>query len=317
MIKAIYLLFGRSSICCILFSGLFLQKITAQTESDALMIPKDYFCAGGMFTHSNWKDYWEGTFKRDNGNIGNLTKNTYAFVANYGIADKLNLLISVPYVTTKSSAGTLKGQKGVQDLSLALKCLAFQTELGKSILSAFAIATGSVPLSDYEPDFLPMSIGLHSKSAAIRGLVNYQSGGLFIAGAGQYIRHGNITIDRDSYYTTRLIYSSTVNIPDVTNFILSTGYRSLRFNAEAIMMQSNTLGGFDIRKNDMPFPGNKMNFKTAGVLFKYSFDSRTGLELTAGGNYVLSGRNVGQATTFFGSLLYIFDFSKRISKSSN
>ena len=232
-------------------------------------------------------------------------------MGNYGITNKLDVLFSVPYITTNASAGTLKGQSGFQDLMVTLKWLAFETEIGKGIFSVHAIASGTLPLSNYEPNFLPLSIGLQSKTLSLRGLVNYQTGRFFVAGAGQYVRRDDITIDQESYYTTQLINSNQVYMPDVSNFLFSTGYRSLKFNAEAILSQTNTLGGFDIRKNDMPFPSNRMNSTTAGALFKYSFDSVSGLELTAGGNYVVAGRNVGQSTTIWGGVLYIIDFSKK------
>jgi len=283
----------------------------AQTTTDALMIPKNFFCAGAMYGNSKWTDYWEGTFKRDNGNIGTLTTNSYTVVGNYGITNKLDVLFSVPYITTNASAGTLKGQSGVQDLTLSLKWLAYQTEIGKGIFSLTAIGSGSIPLSNYEPNFLPLSIGVHSATVALRGLVNYQTGRFFIAAADQYQVRNDITIDQNSYYTTELIYSDKVDMPNVNNYLISSGYRSLKLNVEAIFSQTNTLGGFDIRKNDMPFPSNRMNWTTIGGLVKYSFDAVTGLELTAGGNYVLTGRNMGQSTTFFGGVLYIFDFSKK------
>jgi hypothetical protein len=311
--KSLHLCFYRYCITiCLLLA--FAQVASAQTDADALMIPKNFFCAGVMYTNSSWKDYWEGTFKRTNANIGTLNTNMYGIGGVYGITNKLDVLFSVPYVTTNASAGTLKGQSGVQDLTLTLKWLAFQTEIGKGIFSAHAILSGSIPLSNYEPNFLPVSIGLHSETASLRGLVNYQTGRFFVAGAAQYIQRSDITIDQNSYYTTQLIYSNRVYMPNVNNLLVSAGYRSLKFNAEAIMQQTTTLGGFDIRKNDMPFPSNTMNWTTAGVLFKYSFDSVSGLELTAGGNYVLKGKNVGQATTVFGGVLYIFDFSKKTTK---
>jgi hypothetical protein len=105
-------------------------------------------------------------------------------------------------------------------------------------------------------------------------------------------------------------YTSEVKMPDVSNFLVSAGFRSLQFNAEAVLTKVTTLGGFDIRKNDMPFPSNKMNSTLAGVIFKYSFQKIAGLELTAGGNYVLKGRNVGQATTMYGGVYYIFNTRK-------
>jgi hypothetical protein len=313
MIKYLRLYFTRCFVA-ICFLTLCSKIANAQTNADALMIPQNVFCGELMYDHNSWQNYWEGTFKRNNGNIGTLTNNTYSIMGNYGITNKLDVLFSVPYVTTNASRGTLKGQSGLQDLSVSLKWLAFQTEIGKGIFSLHAIAEGTIPLSNYEPNFLPVSIGLHSTTASLRGLVNYQTGRFFVAGAAQYIQRSDITIDQDAYYTTEEIYSNKVYMPNVTNFLFSTGFRSLQFNAEAIISQTTTHGGFDIRKNDMPFPSNEMNMTTAGVLFKYSFSKVAGLELTAGGNYVLDGRNVGQSTDFFGGVLYLFDFSKKDKK---
>ncbi len=311
MIKSLQPYFYRYGLiiyCLLAFS----KNAAAQTDADALMIPKNFYCAGVVYTHSSWDNYWEGTFKRDNGNIGTLSTNSYAVVGNYGITNKLDVLFSVPYITTNASAGTLKGQSGVQDLTIALKWLPIQTEIGKGIFTVHTILEGSIPLSNYEPDFLPLSIGVHSKTASIRLLANYQTGRFFVAGAGQYVRRDDITIDQNAYYTTQEIYSNQVYMPDQSNFLFSTGYRSLKLNVEAILSQTNTLGGFDIRKNDMPFPGNRMNTTTAGGLVKYSLQS--GLEFTVGGNYVVDGRNVGQSTTLYGAVYYIFDFSKKNSK---
>jgi hypothetical protein len=313
MIKFLRLYFNRYFVV-ICFLSLCSKNANAQTNADALMIPQNVFCGELMYDHSSWQNYWEGTFKRNNGNIGTLTNNTYSVMGNYGITNKLDVLFGIPYVTTNASRGTLKGQSGFQDLSISLKWLAFQTEIGKGIFSLHAIAEGTIPLSNYEPNFLPVSIGLHSTTASLRGLVNYQTGRFFVAGAAQYVQRSDITIDQDAYYTTEEIYSNKVYMPNVTNFLFSTGFRSLQFNAEAIISQTTTHGGFDIRKNDMPFPSNEMNMTTAGLLFKYSFSKVAGLELTAGGNHVLDGRNVGQTTDFFGGVLYLFDFSKKDKK---
>lgn len=299
--------------CCIIISCwlLLAQTARAQTVADGLMIPKNFFCVGSMYSYNSWTNYWEGTFKRDNGNIGRLTTNTYNVFGNYGITSKLDVLFSVPYVTTNASAGTLKGQSGFQDLMISLKWLPYKTHVGGGTFSTYLVLSGSTPVSNYEPDFEPMSIGMHAETASLRALLNYQYGHFFLAAAGQYIRRNDITIDRSSYYTTELINSNRVDVPNANNLLLSAGYRSPKFNAEAIFEQNTTLGGFDIRKNDMPFVSNTMNATIAGALFKYSFNSVAGLELTAGGNYVLTGRNVGQATTVFGGVLYLFDLNKK------
>jgi hypothetical protein len=288
----------------------FSLRAHAQTETDALMIPKNYFCAAALYTHNSWDHYWEGTFRRDNLNLGTVSSNVYSLGGNYGLSNRINLLFMVPYVTTNASAGTLRGQQDFQDLSAAIKWMAIKEEIGTGLFSFHAILSGSIPLSNYQADFLPLSIGLHSKNVALRGLLNYQTGRFFVAGAGQYLRRSNITIDRNSYYTTEMHYTNEVQMPNVTNFLVSSGYRSLKFNAEAVLTKTTTIGGFDIRKNDMPFPSNKMNATTAGVILKYSFQSISGLELTGGGNYVLDGRNVGQTRSFFAGVYYVFSTKK-------
>src|SRR4026209_2651728 len=90
--------------------------VNAQTDMDAIMMEKNAFCVGPMYSYSSWKNYWEGTLKRENLNLGKVTTQMYGLMGNYGVTRKLNALFSVPYVRTKASAGTLQGMKGVQDL---------------------------------------------------------------------------------------------------------------------------------------------------------------------------------------------------------
>ena len=88
------------------------------------MMSKKNLCIGPMFSYSSWKDYWEGTRKRDNENLGTVSTQMYSVMGNYGVSDKLNVLFGLPYVKTKASAGTMSGLKGIQDFcvhSLASK----------------------------------------------------------------------------------------------------------------------------------------------------------------------------------------------------
>ena len=127
-------------------------------------------------------------------------------------------LFSVPYVKTKASAGTLHGLKGIQDLSLFIKWRPIQTKIGYGRLSLFGIAGVSIPLTNYVADFLPLSIGLHSKTASARIMVDYQRGNLFATGSATYVLRDNIKIDRTSYYTTELHLTNEVEMPDGTNY---------------------------------------------------------------------------------------------------
>ena len=284
----------------------------AQTDMDAIMLKKNIFCVGAMYTNDSWKEYWEGTFKRDNENIGTITTRMVGVMGNYGITDKLNALFSIPYVTTKASKGTLKGLHGIQDLSLMLKYLAFEKKLSTADkLSIYAIGRVSFPVTNYVADYLPLSIGMRSKTAGVRALVDFQHNKWFASGSAAYTYRSNIDIDRNSYYTTEMHYSNEVEMYDMAGLNVRAGYRSRYWIAEAVLDKVNTLGGFDIRKNDMPFPSNKMNATRAGANFKHTLKKVPGLEITGGAMHVLSGRNVGQSTTIYGGIFYLMNLSSK------
>lgn len=283
----------------------------AQTDIDGLMMEKNAFCVGPMAGHSSWKNYWEGTLKRDNANLGKVTTATYSVMGNYGITRNLNLLFAVPYIRTKASAGTLHGLKGFQDISLFAKWRFMNKKMGYGRLSLFAIGGISAPLSNYTPDFLPLSIGLHSKTATARLMADYQRGNWFATGSASYVLRDNIRIDRDAYYTTEMHYTHEVEMPDAMNFNFRAGYRSNKIIAEAVLNNWTTLGGFDITRNNMPFPSNRMNATTIGLNTKYYFPFLPELSLVAGVNTTIAGRNMGQATSEYGSLFYVINLGKK------
>ena len=224
----------------------------AQTDIDGIMMAKNKLCVGPMYGYSSWKKYWEGNLKRENLNLGTVSMQMLGIMGTYGVSDKLNILFSVPYIKTKASAGTLHGQKGFQDGSLWVKYVPLEKTIGKGDLSVYGIAGVSVPLSNYVADFLPLSIGLRSKTLSLRAMGDYQLGRLFVTASGTYVFRGNIKIDRDAYYTTEMHYTNEVYMPDALSFNFRTGYRYGNLVAEAIFDKWWTLGGFDITRNNMP-----------------------------------------------------------------
>lgn len=287
------------------------QALKAQTDEDAIMMNKNNFCVGGTYSHNSWDHYWEGSFKRNNPNLGTVSTQMIGLMGNYGISRKLNLLVNAPYVWTNATAGTLHGQHGIQDLSGWIKWLPLEKNIGKGVLSVYTIAGGSVPLTNYIADYLPLSLGLHSKTVSGRLMADYQQGNFFATASGTYTWRSNITIDRNSYYTTSLHLTNDVDMPNLLSFNFRTGYRSDRWILEAVVSNMTTQGGFDIRKNDMPFPSNKMDATMVGAHFKYNFPMVDGLSLTGGGSYTVAGRNVGQSTAIDIGVFYILDFSHK------
>lgn len=283
----------------------------SQTEIDGLMMEKNGLCIGPMFGYSSWTNYWEGTLKRENLNLGDVSTQMYSMMGNYGITNKLNVLFALPYVKTKASAGQLNGQEGLQDLSLWVKWKALTKKVASGRLSVFAIGGYSLPVSDYTADFLPMSIGLESKNLSLRGMADYQRGSWFGTISGMYVRRSNIELDRDAYYTTEMHYTNEVKMPDAASFNVRAGYRDKGLIAEAIFDHWNTLGGFDITRNNMPFPSNNMDMSRIGFNFKYDMPFHPQLSLTGNVMTTISGRNVGQATGYNAGIFYVIDFTKK------
>ena len=114
-----------TAVCLIISLNAF-----SQTDFDGIMMTKNNLCSGAMYSHSSWTNYWEGTNKRDNANLGRVSNNMYAVMANYGITDNLNIIAGLPYVTTKATAGTLHPMKGLQDISLWIKWEAIEKHIG-------------------------------------------------------------------------------------------------------------------------------------------------------------------------------------------
>jgi hypothetical protein len=277
-----------------------------QSDSDGLRMAKNSFCGGLTYTYSYWDHYWEGKFLRNNENLGKVSTSAVSVMGAYGLLDRLNIIFSLPYIKTGASEGTLKGQHGIQDLSLFLKWLTINKTGGFSRYQLYAVLGGSIPANNYIPDFLPLSIGLGSSTVNFRVVGDYQVRHFFATASGNFIYRTNIKIDRNAYYTTKMIYSDEVHMPNAFSSKLGLGYRKGELIAEGIVDYMNTIGGFDIRKNDMPFPANKMGMTRTGVNLKIPVDKTGRLSVVANSFYTLRGRNVGQSMSGTMGVFYIF-----------
>ncbi len=290
-------------VCC--FCSI---AVKAQTETDAIMMDKNDLCLGGIFAYSKWTNYWEGSLKRQNLNIGSVSSRQYHLMGTYGLSNKVNLLFNVPYITTKSSAGTLSGLKGFQDVSLAIKWDAYNKKVGKGNFNVLLGAGFSTPLSNYVADFQPLSIGMGSTNLNGRLTLDYSVNKFYATLSNAYIRRSNIEIDRTTYFIDRQIQSNQVAMPDMMQFNFGTGYRYNGTIVEISVSNMTSLSGFDIRRNDMPFPSNRMNATMVGGYVRYNLVSQ--LILVGGANYVVAGRNFGQNALVHAGLFYVITLKK-------
>lgn len=289
----------------------------AQTVEDGIMLGKGQLFTGTLYTHDSWDEYWEGTRKRDNGNIGTVTTESVTWFANYGVTDRLNVIASVPRVWTNASQGVLTGMQGVQDLTIAAKYAAVDgAATPAGALSLIGVVAGGIPLTDYTPDFQPLSIGFGSKRVTGRFTGMLHTGpGPFATGSLGYTWRGTVTLDRPFYFTDgKLFMTDEVDMPEVFDWSVQAGYMKQGLMAAAVFAQQRVRGGGDIRRQDMPFVSNRMNFSKVGGLVMAPVPKLHDLALHVSLMYTLDGRNVGQATTLTGGLLYRFHFSGRDSQ---
>lgn len=284
--------------------------LRAQAIDDGSMLPQRALATGVLYAHESWSQYWEGTLKRDNGNIGTLTTQSVTWMAAYGVTDRLSVMAMLPYVWTHATQGPLHGMRGLQDFTLAAKYQLLATPLtDRGTLRAMVVGAVGIPAGNYTPDFLPLSIGLASRQFSGRFTLNFQAHqGWFLNGSAAYTRRTKVTLDRPAYYTNGQLYlSNEVAMPAVFAYTVSAGYQVGRLSIPVSLSQQRTLGGGDIRRQDMPFVSNRMDFVRLEGLVMYAVPAPQ-LGVRIGVSRIVSGRNVGQSTTLTGGLFHTFHF---------
>ncbi|MFN0174635.1 MAG: hypothetical protein ACKVU0_08325 [Saprospiraceae bacterium] len=295
-----------------LFMFLFIcGTATAQMPTDGLMMSQGQLCILGQYSNSKWENYWQGQTKRSNLNLGNLTTQSAMVMGNYGITKNLNVMLGLPYVWTSSDVSYITGQKGIQDLMVFLKYQALEVEAAGGAFKVQATGGLSTPVTNYTPDLLPFSIGLHSKTASLRAVLNYTADfGLYVTAQAGHTWRSNTTIDHNAYiFDNKLIYSDEMPVPNVFDYSARLGFIKPRYQAEVWYDAFTGLSGDDIRYNEAPQASNKMAAGQAGVFAKYFVTKRLGLLATV--SKVLSGRNVGEALTWTAGVTYFLDINKK------
>ncbi|MDI9870273.1 hypothetical protein [Flectobacillus roseus] len=285
----------------------FSTSLFAQNMTDGIFMAKNNFCGGIGYTHDTWNKYWEGTLFRENKNLGNVNTQTITAMGNYGISDRFNVLFMLPYVKTEATKGTLKGMSGVQDLTLALKYRLAQIKN----LSVIGSVGGSLPTNNYVADFLPLAIGMQSKTVFARGILYYTlPHELALTAQGAYIHRSNVRVDREMYFSDQAYFTNEMMMPDVVNLGAKFGHYSYRWQLEATYEQNIVNGDIDIRRNDMPGLCAKMDLTRIGLVAAYRIPQLKDLQIMGTIGQVVAGRNVGKSTTFSISILQYIDLRK-------
>ena len=276
------------------------QQSLAQMPHDGIYMSKKIACGALIYGNSSWTEYWENQLFRENQNIGRLTTESVTAMMAYGITKKLNLIAVVPYVRTNASKGNLLGQKGFQDASIWIKAKGYSSHG----LTLHGVVGASMPMSNYVPDFMPMSIGIGSKALVARGILTYDlPKNLYLNSSIAYQMRSRVEADRDAYLAgDKLLYTREVAVPDAFDAAIRFGYLKKDNQLEVFAEHFSCVGGDHIRRNDMPFMTNDMTMTSVGVYGKYQPKQ---LGINGRVSYVVDGQNVGQSLSVSVGLLYI------------
>jgi hypothetical protein len=287
----------------------FVRLSIAQTPLDGLMMPKGEICLAIVYENTTWDRYWEGSTIRVNQNIGTFTKHMGMPMIVGGITDKVNVILSLPYVKTEASAGQLTGVQGIQDFGISVKALLLEKSLGKGKLTGFSNLSLSTPASNYLSDYMPFSLGFGANELGIRAIGKYElDKGPYFRASYAYLNRGTTQADREYYFSNGSFYTSTMDVPDAFQGQVTVG--SWMFNkklrVEASLTTIRSASGDDIRTYCMPLPTNKVDFDRIEGFAQYYFKTNGGFGLIASYQQAISGRNMGQFSGYGLGITYQF-----------
>lgn len=292
----------------ILFISLLINSLcSAQGLVDGFMRGQRKASLALTASQESFDAYYVGTREVKNANLGTITTQSLNAYASYGLDYDLDLIVNVAYVRADANAGYWQKQEGLQDLSAALRWEAFDYKIGSARLSWLFAVGYSLPLQNYVID-APVAIGHGAKNLDGRTMLHLKAGAFFVTGQYGYIRRSTVKLDRTvNYYdpsdpnNLNPNSGSKVNVPDVTDLVIRSGFATKHFYVDGWVQQQTPFNnGTDIGPG-IPFPTNAIGFTRAGASLYVPLVKKLGL--SAGYSTTLSGRNIGNATRFSGGLV--------------
>ena len=204
------------------------------------------------------------------------TTKAFSFFATYGLLDKLNIQVGLPYLNVNLGA-----RKGFQDGSVYLKYLALKKD-NKAGNINFIVSSGFIfPTSDYEIGGAH-ALGQHSFAGDFRAVVQQNFNNRFFASfqAGYFLKEEPT--------------------PNGFSSALKIGYAG-KIYADIWFEFLEAIGGTDYRGGGELNPSSKRGFPSLGFGYKkiggtvfYPFTKHIGS--FAGISYVLAGKNAFKNT---------------------
>lgn len=226
--------------------------------------------------------------------------------ATYGISDKIDAVLSLPYIQSKGKAdgsvitdlnslystqGYTNVRQGLQDITGLLKFKSFSREIGSSVLDLLGTVSFSTPISDYQSNVgygYIIAIGNRATKYTATGMAHLKtSSGVFATGqVGYSLRTGQV--------------------PNALIGETKIGYAGPKIYAEASASFQESNGGTDISEQNFQgfFPSTRVNFIRLGASAYRPIAN--GFGLTLGASTYVAGRNIGKSTGYSAGVTYNF-----------
>jgi hypothetical protein len=245
---------------------------------------KGKFAVAVSTTREKFNDFYLGE-KKSSITIRKLDKvitQSINLYTAYGLTNKIDLIINIPYIITKSNRLTDNQKVGEKNFQNALLVIQRQLLKKNNKTGEFSVTGGlgfSTPLSNYATNLI-YSIGNQSSHINPSLLVQYKlTSGLFITGQGGY-----------SFRTTK--------VPDAILSAAKIGYAGKLIYCEGWINNQTSISGIDIGGPGFTperFPETRVNSTNVGASIFIK-------GLTIGGGKRLAGRNAGLQTWYTAGL---------------
>ena len=293
-----------------------LSQASAQSPTDAILMPARQACVYMEGSFASFDEYWEGEMRRSNQTIATVQRRSLMPMLGVGILDNLNVFAGLPYVATRSTepnGGKFAGVSGLQDLSLAVKYRWLNLQIDSSKLSALATVGFSTPIGNYLADYQPYSLGLGAPELSYRGIVEYEfSNRAFLRGSGAYLWRGYAKAEREYYYNEGSYYTPWMDVPSAYTFeaVVGKWFADNKLRLELNFTHLRSLSGDDIRSYAAPQPTNRVDLDRVGVFAQYFIQPLKGLAFVGYHNRVIHGRNAGAVNTTGLGVSYFFNYAR-------
>lgn len=214
-------------------------QVKAQTVVNGFYPEKGKFTVAASYTNKNNDQFFVGNqlAPANPANLGEINTTVYSLYTEYGITDWLSGVITLPYITVESEAGTpdpVQGTDtvdGIQDLSVFLKAKALEltADSGANFTIGGALSY-SLPVGGYNGAGI-LSIGNQANSFTATGIMQYTTSyGFFTELQGGY----------------SLRNSSDFEIPNAVVFSSKIGYFCDYFYFDTKLGIQNSQSGLNI-----------------------------------------------------------------------